>query len=110
MNRNERRHPSRATEVKQLFDTICEVKKYKDIIEGDWPIKEGDKVRLNLDAITKRRGYEGTLPLYRKFCEENVGKTFTVKYENNLRQSVVCFEEDTTEPKWLFWIGDLIKV
>lgn len=110
MNREERRHPTKSAKVKQLLDDISAVRKFKDAIEGDWPIKDGDKVQLNLDVIKRHQGYEKRLPAYRRFCEENAGKIFTVVYDTNLRQSVVYLAEDTTEPKWLFWIGDLKKV
>lgn len=110
MNREERRHPQKIAQTKQLISTMSEIQKYKDAIEGDWPLKAGDKVQLNLDAIVNRQGYTKTLPAYQKFCEENAGKTFTVEYDKNLRQSLVCLAEDTTKPKWLFWIGDLTKV
>lgn len=100
----------KAKQIKKLLDDLSEVKKFKDIIEGDWPIKDGDKVRLNLDVIKKHPGYSQKLPAYRRFCEENAETVFTARYDKKLRQSVVSFEEDTTSPKWLFWIGDLEKV
>lgn len=109
MDRQQRRHQPKAAHVKQLLDDMSAIKKFKEAIEGDWPIKEGDKVQLNLDAIKKHPGYEQRLPAYQKFCEENADKVFTVVYDKNSRNSVVSLAEDESKPKWLFWIGDLKK-
>jgi len=110
MNRKERRNPSKSTQIKNLLNDMSDIQRYKDVIEGDWSIKEGDKVRLNLEVIRKHPNYERMLPAYRNFCEENAETVFTVSYDKGLKQSLVCFAEDTAEPKWLFWIGDLKKV
>lgn len=104
------KHTPSAVRIKQILDDISTINKLKDIIEGDWPIKAGDKVQLNLSAIVNRPGYDKMLPAYRRFCEESEGKIFTAEYDKNVRQSMVCLAEDTTSPKWLFWIGDLVKV
>lgn len=110
MNRQQRRHPSESAKMKQLLENMNAVKEFNDIISGDWPIKEGDKVQLDLETIKKHPCYEQRMPAYQKFCEENAGKIFTAVYDKSLRPSVVCLAEDKTEPKWLFWIGDLKKV
>lgn len=110
MNRSERRNPSKFAQIKNLLNDMSAIQRYKDTIESDWPIKEGDKVRLDLEVIRKHPNYEQLLPAYRKFCEENAETVFTVSYDKSLKQSLVSLAEDTTEPKWLFWIGDLKKV
>lgn len=101
---------SKASRAKQLLDDLSTINKFKNIIEGDWPIKEGDKVRLNLEVIKKHPGYSQKLPTYRRFCEENADTVFTVEYDRKVHNGVVSLVEDTTSPKWLFWIGDLEKV
>lgn len=93
-----------------IIDNIRVANQFKAAIEGDWPLQDGDKVQLNLDVIKGHPDYQKRLPAYQKFCEENAGKTFTVAYDKRLRQSLVSLVEDTTEPKWLFWIGDLNKI
>lgn len=103
-------HKDKSIRIRKILDDMSTANKFKSIIEGDWPVKEGDKVRLNLDAIKSHPDYEQRLPEYRKFCEENVGKVFTAMFDEKLRKSVVCLAEDTTNPKWLFWIGDLEKI
>ena len=110
MNREERRRTAKNGTFMGVLNDIKMANQFKAAIEGAWPIKEGDKVKLNLDAIMKHPGYQQQLPAYRKFCEENTETVFTVAYDERLRQSIVCLVEDKTEPKWLFWIGDLTKV
>lgn len=107
MNREERRRKRKPVDVGQLLRDMTAANQFKDIIEGDWPIHEGDKVRLNLEAITKHPDYDRKLPGYRKFVEENAGRVFTVGLCANINPSVVYLKEDQT---WLFWIGDLEKI
>ena len=42
----------------------------------------------------------------------NKDTVFTVEYDEKYKNkpSLVCLKEDTTDPKWLFWVGDLIEV
>lgn len=110
MNREQRRKQSKSGLIKQFLDDLSMANKFKGNIEGDWPIHDGDKVTLNLEEIRKHPGYERKLPAYRRFCEMNAGRVFTVCIDPNMRNSVVCLKEDQTKPKWLFWIGDLTKV
>lgn len=69
-------------------------------------LKVGDKVLLNVAAITGRSDYWKMNPMYQKFVEENECTVFTVKRDEKSKnlQSCVTFEEDDT---WLFWIHDL---
>lgn len=104
--------PNKKLKVKrigQILDDLSEIQKFKTAIKGDWPLKDGDKVKLDIDTIKKHPEYQQRLPAYRRFCEENADKVFTVAFEEGLGKSVVSFVEDTTNPKWLFWIGDLKK-
>lgn len=110
MNREQRRHPSKKTLIKQFLDDLSTANKFKDIIEGEWPIHDGDKVRINLEVIKGHPGYAKTLPAYKKFCETNAGRVFTAGIDPDMRRSIAYLKEDTTQPKWLFWIGDLEKV
>lgn len=110
MNREQRRHVSKSGLIKQFLDDLSVANKFKAIIEDDWPIHDGEKVRLNLEVIKKHPGYGRKMPAYRQFCEMNAGRVFTVGIDPDMRRSVVYLKEDRTEPKWLFWIGDLEKV
>ncbi len=104
MNRMERRHPDKARLIRELLDDMSIINKIK---ESDFPFREGDKVRLNMDVIKRHKDYSKKSARYRQFCESNAGRTFTVEYNGTMRPSVVCLREDETEPKWLFWVGDL---
>jgi hypothetical protein len=66
-------------------------------------IVDGSKVRLNLARLKKHGSWGKTTPKYQDFVHTNRSTVFTAKYENKL----ICFEEDTTEPKWLFNVQDL---
>ena len=88
MNREERRRTAKNGTFMGVLNDIKIANQFKAAIEGDWPIKEGDKVKLNLDAIMKHPGYQQQLPAYRKFCEENTETVFTVAYDERLRQSI----------------------
>lgn len=58
MNREQRRKQSKSGLIKQFLDDLSMANKFKGIIEGDWPIHDGDKVTLNLEEIRKHPGYE----------------------------------------------------
>lgn len=110
MNRAERRHPTKAGQVRQILDDLSKIEKIKQATNDSWPLLPGDKVMLNMDAITSEKGYDQKLPAYKAFCESNVGQVFTVEYVEGMRPSVVCLVEDESTPKWLFWVGDLKAV
>ena len=74
-------------------------------------LPEKQKVNLNYKRITSEKDYFKRQKKYRKFLEENKDKVFTVEYDRNHPDGkLVCLEEDTTEPKWLFTSYDLIPV
>lgn len=110
MNRAERRHPSKAGQVRQILDDLSKIAEIKKAMDGDWTFKPGDKVMLNMDVITAAQGYGKKLPAYKAFCERNADRVFTVEYVDGMRPSVVCLIEDESNPKWLFWTGDLKAV
>lgn len=68
-------------------------------------IKEGDKVRLNVEKIKLRKDYPRMQKRYQKFVDDNKDTVFTVHYEKE-NSDCVTFVEDNT---WLFWNGDLKK-
>lgn len=49
---------------------------------------------------------------YRNVVEALKGEICTVQYEERYGDTpqLVCLEEDDTETKWLFFVGDLIVV
>lgn len=110
MNRAERRHPSKAGVVRRLIEDIQTIAEMRKALLSDWPFKPGDKVKLDIEKIMNDQEYKKKLPAYRTFCEMNADKVFTVEYVDGMNPSVVCFTEDKSHPKWLFWTGDLKAV
>lgn len=66
---------------------------------------EGDKVKLKSSPDYGRK-----TPAYREWCETHAEQELTVVYDqaHTDRPEMVCLEEDTTEPKWLFSVIDLM--
>lgn len=110
MNRAERRHPKKPIDVRQVLRDFSTISKMKKAIEDGWQFEQGDKVQLDLEKIREYPDYGHRLPAYRKFCEENADRVFTVEYNEDMNPSVVCFAEDESKPKWFFWVGDLKAV
>ncbi len=109
MNRAERRHPQKLN-VHQVIQDFATIGKLKKAIEYGWKFNNGDKVCLDLEKIKRHPEYDKRVPAYREFCEKNAGRVFTVEYDEGMRPSVVCLAEDDSNPKWLFWDGDLKAV
>ncbi len=74
------------------------------------PLHEGDKVRLDIDRITKRKNYDETSEEYRAFVESNRERIFTAHLYRNRENEFSAIIELVEEPKWLFWHGDLVRV
>lgn len=110
MNRAERRHPSKASAVRSLIEDIKTIAEMRKALLSDWPFQPGDKVKLDIEKIMNDQEYKRKLPAYREFCEMNADRVFTVEYMDGMNPSVVCFVEDESHPKWLFWTGDLKAV
>lgn len=66
--------------------------------------QEGDKVKLDVEKIKRRKDYEKMNPRYREFVESNADTVFTVHLE---RETLISLVE---QPEWLFWSGSLVKV
>ena len=107
MNREERRHPSKAARVRKIIEDFNTVRKIQKALGGGWTYEPGDKVKLDMEKIMADKEYDRKLPTYRAFCEANAERVFTVEYVAGMNPSVVCLAEDESNPKWLFWIGHL---
>lgn len=66
--------------------------------------QEGDKVKLDVEKIKRRKDYEKMNPRYKEFVESNADTAFTAHLE---RETLISLAE---QPEWLFWSGSLIKV
>lgn len=69
----------------------------------------GDKVKLNYSKIISDPDYDRLVPNRKQFIEENKNSIFTVEYDprHMINPSIVCLAEDTTDPKWLWFVGQL---
>ncbi len=80
------------------------------------PIPEGTKVKLNYESIISDVNYNKNIDSnkqkYHEFIELNKDRIFSVEYDPKFQDNptLVCLKEDETDPKWLFWIGDLIVI
>lgn len=66
--------------------------------------REGDKVKLDVEKIKRRKDYGKMNPKYKEFVESNADTVFTAHLE---RETLISLKE---QPEWLFWSGSLIKV
>lgn len=69
----------------------------------------GSKVKLKYNQIIARKDWDKLSKNYKTFVEENKDVEFTIE-ETDAKNlfKMVSLREDTTDPKWLFWVGDLI--
>lgn len=69
---------------------------------------DGDKVKLKVEQIASRQDFVSKTSKYKEWLYANAEKVFTVHrvYPDELH-SLIELEEDKTEPKWLWWDGDL---
>ena len=71
---------------------------------------EGDKVKINIKQIKSYANWASLNPQYKEFVENNIDVNFTVEYDKaeEKNPNLVCLKEDTREPKFLWWDGDLL--
>ena len=108
MNREQRRALAKRAQKHGMSKELT--KAYAEIASGTGEhtkphaFEEGDKIRLNVEAIKVRKNYERMSPMYKEFVEAAGDTVFTAHVE---RANMISLAE---EPKWLFWSGDLVKV
>jgi len=76
---------------------------------------EGEKVKIDFARIVSYPDWNELKENYRNWITEHKDEVFTVQFDPKRKEkntndvnTIVQLEEDTTEPKWLFWAGDLI--
>lgn len=84
--------------------------------QNDTTAWEGEKVVLDLERIKSYPDWKEMRKDYREWVEAHEGEIFTVEFDPEKKKNStldvsywVQLVEDTTEPKWLFWAGDLIR-
>ena len=100
MNRETRRKLKITKEQADVFDRLAQGKL----------IAAGSKVKLKYDQIVSRKDWATLNQKYKDFIETNKDGEFTVQINEKIPDTfkLISFEEDVTEPKFLFWVGDLL--
>lgn len=73
-------------------------------------LRDGDRVKINVDQITVRPEWSGLNQAYCEFVLSNRDTVFTAKIRSATTGGypvIVDLEEDRT---WSFWSGDLIRL
>lgn len=102
MNREQRRKLKLTKEQADFVDRIR---------SGD-PIPPESKVKLNYNQIVSRNDYKKLKQSYKDFVENNKETIFTTNNSEDISKTakLVSLKEDEADPKWLFWVGDLMLV
>lgn len=117
MNRQQRRNILKNPKAQEQYDKTL-AKLAKQIIGDAFEstagrLKEGDKVKLDVDYIKNSPAYRvGGNEKRNKFVDDNEGVVFTVIYDKRFTNnpSIVCLEEDTTDPRWLWTTKELLLI
>lgn len=108
MNREQRRNLVKKAHKSGMSNKLA--KAFAEIASGTGEhtpaqeINEGDKIRLDIDAIKARKNYAQMSEKYHAFIDNAGGMVYTAHVE---KTNLISLKE---EPQWLFWSGDLIKV
>ena len=72
----------------------------------------GDKVMIDLEKMSHDPEWDKYKPEYKEFVMANANRVFTLRREikEDGPFALVSFEEDETEPKWMFYLGHIKKV
>ena len=81
----------------------------KEYIKQKNSIPNGTQVKLNLSAIQKDPNYQRKSDKWKEWIEQHKEEIFTVEHDPKFgdQPKVVTLKEDTSDPKWLWFIGDL---
>ena len=112
MNREDRRKYAKKLRADgKSPEQIEQIIAMKKAMEIQKLLPEGQAVKLNIEQIKSHPGWENMRVTYKAFVESNVDTAFTVEYEERHKgKGIVCLKEDTSIPKWNFWVGDLISL
>ena len=73
-------------------------------------LQPGDVVFIDTEKIISKPNFKDLQPAYQDFIRSATDKVFTVvKEERYAGKPIVSLLEDTSDPKWLFWEGELIR-
>ena len=89
------------------------MKKKKTVLYNGVDIKEGSRVRLDVDLVLKQFPKGKVNPKLLLYVETLRRKTLTVEYDEGYRKppvTMICFKEDQNDPKFLFQVQHIIPV
>ncbi len=113
MNREARRNAEKLLKSKGIDPKKLEYfLRTKEAERRTQDMPEGARVRLDIKNIQSHPDYPRLTERYREWVEGHGDDVFTVEYDPKypVNPTLVCLKEDESPVKWLFWIGDLIKV
>ena len=119
MNREERRAAVKKLTKKGLTrgSATTFVKRMDAITINPITTWEGEQVTLDYNRIISYPDWKQLRKDYRDWVTEHKNDVFTVEFDPLKKEkqtadynSFVQLKEDETNPKWLFWAGDLIPV
>lgn len=111
INREQKRNQTKLLKAKGFDDNqIATYFALKETELKSKPLIEGQKVKLNLDNIKSHPDYERLSLKYKSWAESHKDNIFTVEYDKHPKNNIVCLAEDESDPKWLFWTGDLMII
>lgn len=87
----------------------------RDMVESrmnDKVLAPGDKVMIDLEKIAADPEYDKMRPDFKEFIKAHANEVFTLRKEARPDGpfAFVSFEEDTTDPRWMFYLGHVKKV
>ena len=114
MNREQKRNLKRA--IKRGKINIDKTQKaFSDILQekaSAFGINKGDKVKLDYEKLTNDPNFPRMNEEWKRWIEDHKNTELTVDFdENHTKNKLFCvFVEDESDIKWLFYVGDLIKL
>ena len=114
MNREQKRNIKKAINRGKINIDKAQ-KAFTEILQekvNAFGINQGDKVKLDYEKLTNDPNFSRMNEEWKKWIEEHKNTKLTVDFdENHVKNKLFCvFEEDESEVKWLFYVGDLIKL
>ena len=81
-----------------------------DAMENAPNIRDGDRVKLDIERIMGRFDYAQMSELYRAFVESNKDTVFTARAHRQREDGFSAIFSLAEAPEWLFWYGDLKRI
>lgn len=114
MNREEKRKTMKSFTAKGYTAKQTErLLMIKSVVASKKFLKEGDRVKINIPQMQSRPEWKSNVDQnksqFQAWVLDHRDEVLTVEYDKNHTKDpvIVCLKEDDTDPKWMFWEGDL---